>query len=119
MYAMFTARCSTAPFDACQRTNTAIYPFRAEPKDSLFSGGGTTLAELAAKTGGRVFHDNGSEEEIYDDLRVIEDDLRSQYRLIYKPAGSKHDGSFHRIELKAPERVDTITIRSGYYAPAH
>ena len=105
--------------DACQRTSTAIYSFRAEPKESLFSGSGTTLTELAAQTGGRVFHDNGSEEDIYEDLRVIEDDLRSQYRLIYKPAGLKHDGSFHRIELKAPERVDKITIRSGYYALGH
>jgi Ca-activated chloride channel family protein len=31
----------------------------------------------------------------------------------------KHDGSFHRVELKAPERVDSIIVRSGYYAPAH
>jgi Ca-activated chloride channel homolog len=105
--------------DACQRTNTAIYSFRSEPKGSFFSGGAKTLAELAAKTGGRVFHDNGSEAEIYEDLRVIEDDLRNQYRLVYKPAGLKHDGSFHRIELKAPERVDQVTIRSGYYAPIH
>lgn len=105
--------------DACQRVNTAIYSFRAEPKGSLFSGGAATLAELASKTGGRVFHDNGSEAEIYDDLRIIEDDLRNQYRLVYKPAGLKHDGSFHRIELKAPERVDRIAIRTGYYAPAH
>lgn len=105
--------------DACQRTNTAIYSFRSEPKGSFFSGGAKTLAELAAKTGGRVFHDNGSEAEIYEDLRVIEDDLRNQYRLVYKPAGLKHDGTFHRIELKAPERVDQMTIRSGYYAPMH
>lgn len=105
--------------DACQRTNTAIYSFRSEPKGSFFSGGGKTLAELAAKTGGRMFHDNGTEEEIYEDLRVIEDDLRNQYLLVYKPAGLKHDGSFHRIELKAPERVDQMTIRSGYYAPMH
>ena len=28
------------------------------------------------------------------------------------------NGAFHRIELKAPERVDNIKIRSGYYAPA-
>ncbi len=105
--------------DACQRTNTAIYSFRSEPKGSFFSGGAKTLAELAAKTGGLVFHDNGSEAEIYEDLRVIEDDLRNQYRLVYKPAGLKHDGTFHRIELKAPERVDQMTIRSGYYAPMH
>ncbi len=105
--------------DACQKTNTAIYSFRSEPKDSFFSGGGAMLAELAAKTGGRVFHDNGSEAEVYEDLRVIEGDLRNQYLLVYKPAGLKHDGSFHRIELTAPERVNRITVRSGYYAPVH
>jgi len=103
----------------CQRTHTAIYSFRADPKSSFFSGGGATLAELASKTGGRVFHDNGSEAEIYDDLRMIEADLRNEYRLVYKPAALKHDGSFHRIELKGPERVESIVIRSGYYAPKH
>jgi len=102
---------------ACQRAHTAIYSFRAEPKSSFFSGGGATLAELASKTGGRVFHDNGSEAEIYDDLRMIEGDLRNEYRLVYRPAALKHDGSFHRIELKAPERVESLVIRSGYYAP--
>jgi Ca-activated chloride channel family protein len=102
---------------ACQRTHTAIYSFRSDPKSSFFSGGGATLAELAAKTGGRVFHDNASEAEIYDDLRMIEADLRNEYRLVYRPAVLKHDGCFHRIELKAPERVESLVIRSGYYAP--
>jgi Ca-activated chloride channel family protein len=105
--------------DACQRTNIAIYSFRAEPKESSFAPGAETLAELTMKTGGRVFRDNGSEAEIDEDLRLIEADLRNQYRLVYKPAALKHDGSFHRIELKAPERVDRITVRSGYYAPVH
>jgi VWFA-related protein len=105
--------------DVCQRNNIAIYSFRAEPHVSFFSGAAETLAELAAKTGGRVFHDSGSEAEIYEDLRTIEADLRNQYRLVYKAASLRHDGSFHRIELKAPKRVDRITVRSGYYAPAH
>jgi Ca-activated chloride channel family protein len=75
--------------------------------------------ELASQTGGRVFHDDDSEAEIDNDLRTIEADLRNQYRLVYHPSELKHDSSFHRIQLKAPERVDTITVRSGYYAPAH
>jgi Ca-activated chloride channel homolog len=75
------------------------------------------LAELASKTGGRVFFDDDSEAGVDNDLRTIEADLRNQYRLVYKPAELKHDGSYHRIELKAPERVESITIRSGYYAP--
>ena len=105
--------------DACQRANTTIYAFRAEPEPGFSSPGPATLAELTAQTGGRVFRDNDSEAAIYDDLRIIEADLRNQYRLVYKPADLKHDGTFHRIALIPPERVDSITIRSGYYAPAH
>jgi len=29
----------------------------------------------------------------------------------------KHDGTFHRIELHGPDRVEAISVRSGYYAP--
>lgn len=102
----------------CQRSNTAIYAFRTDADVSFGSSGPQTLAELAAETGGRVFHDVGSEAGVYEDLRSIEADLRNQYRIVYKPVDLKHDRSFHRIEIRGPERVDKITVRSGYYAPA-
>jgi len=102
---------------ACQQTNTAIYVFRAEPVLS-FSSGPKNLMELASETGGRVFHDDDSEAEIEKDLRIIEADLRNQYLLVYKPVELKHDGSFHRIELNGPDRVESIIVRSGYYAPS-
>jgi Ca-activated chloride channel homolog len=104
--------------DTCQRTNTAIYVFRAEPETSL-STGPKALAELASKSGGRVFYDDDSDAVIYSDLQIMEGNLRDQYRLVYQPAELKRDGSFHRVELQAPERVDSITIRAGYYAPSH
>jgi len=104
--------------DTCQHANTAIYVFRAEPVSS-FSSGPKNLLELASETGGRVFHDDESEAEIEKDLRAIEADLRNQYVLVYKPAELKHDGSFHRIELTGPDRVESIVARSGYYAPLH
>jgi Ca-activated chloride channel family protein len=102
--------------DMCQRTNTAIYAFRVESPYSS-SSGPRTLAELASETGGRVFFDDDSDAGIYNDLRTIEADLRNQYRLVYKPEELRHDGSFHRIELQAPGRADSIVVRSGYYAP--
>jgi Ca-activated chloride channel family protein len=105
--------------DICQRTHTAIYAFRSEHLPNFFSTGPKALAELASETGGRVFHDDDSETEIDNDLGIIEADLRNQYRMIYKAADFKHDGSFHRIELQAPERVKSIAVRSGYYAPSH
>jgi Ca-activated chloride channel homolog len=102
----------------CQRTNTAIYIFRAEPETG-FSTGSTTLAELASKSGGQVFYDDDSDAAIYGDLQIIEATLRNQYRLVYAPAELKRDGSFHRVELKAPQRVGSVAIRAGYYAPTH
>jgi Ca-activated chloride channel family protein len=102
--------------DACQRSNTAIYAFRAEDQPG-FSPGPQTLAELAAQTGGRVFRDDDDEAAIYDDLRTIEGNLRNQYRLVYRPAELRHDGAFHQITLVVPNRVERVTIRSGYYAP--
>jgi VWFA-related protein len=104
--------------DVCQHANTAIYAFRTDPKSS-FSSGPKTLADLTSETGGRVFHADDSEANIDADLKTIEADLRNQYRLIYKPAELTPDGSFHRVDLKAPERVYSLTIRSGYYAPVH
>jgi len=104
--------------DMCQSVDTAIYAFRAEDTD-FASAGPRTLTELASKTGGRVFRDNDSPAGTYDDLRSIETDLRNQYRVIYTPPEVKHDGSFHRIELKMPDRVDGLIVRSGYYAPTH
>ncbi|HXC94905.1 MAG TPA: VWA domain-containing protein [Edaphobacter sp.] len=102
--------------DACQHANTAIYAFRPESKSS-FSTGPATLTELAMQTGGRVFHSDDSEAAIDTDLRTIEADRRNQYRLIYKPAELIPNGSFHHINLKVPERVTNLDIRSGYYAP--
>jgi Ca-activated chloride channel homolog len=100
--------------DICQRANTAIYIFSTEPK-SIFSGGQKTLNELATQTGGIIFFDQ-TQETIWNDLRVIDANLRSQYRLVYRPGNLKRDGSFHRIKLDSPTRGGVITTRSGYYA---
>ncbi|HMF64430.1 MAG TPA: VWA domain-containing protein [Edaphobacter sp.] len=107
-----------AAVDMCQQTNTAIYAFRADPPGS-FATGLQTLSQLATLTGGRIFHDSDSPSEIDEDLRIIQANLRNQYRLVYNPADLKRDGSFHSIVLLPPDRVAGITARSGYYAPAH
>jgi VWFA-related protein len=103
----------------CQQSNTAIYAFRTEDKSNLFSNGPGTLADLTSQTGGRVFPGDDSPTEVDNDLRTIEADLRNTYRLVYQPAELKPDGSFHRIALRGPERVDSISVRTGYYAPTN
>ena len=101
---------------ACQASNTAIYAFRIPSSVSEDSTGPKTLADLAAKTGGRVFPASDSPDAIWDDLKTIESEMRNQYRLIYTPANREHDGTFHSIELQLPERVDRTEVRAGYFA---
>ena len=100
--------------DICQKANTAIYVFSTEPK-SIFSDGQKTLTKLTSQTGGVLFFEQ-THETIWNDLRVIDANLRSQYRLVYKPQRFKRDGSFHRIKLDSPSRGGVITARDGYYA---
>jgi Ca-activated chloride channel family protein len=100
--------------DICQKANTAIYVFSTEPK-SIFSDGQKTLNKLTTQTGGVLFFDQ-TRETIWADLRVIDANLRSQYRLVYKPQHFKRDSSFHQIKLDSPTRGGVITARSGYYA---
>jgi Ca-activated chloride channel homolog len=80
--------------------------------------GPVLLGEIAQETGGRLF-------EVYDlnDLRDIATRigaaLRNQYVLGYAPPEIKHDGKYHRIQVKV-ERVKGLpplraTFRSGYY----
>ncbi len=97
--------------DMCQRTNTAIYAFTPDPS----SPGAGDLAQLARQTGGTVFRAN--DPDAFVDLRIIESNLRNQYRLVFRPANLQHNGAFHPLALETPDRVATLTIRSGYYAP--
>jgi len=105
--------------DVCQRAHTAIYAFRPELPRGEVSSGPKNLSELTSQTGGRVFHLNASAPEIEKNLGTMESDVRNQYHLVYKPAALKHDGSFHRIEITGPDRVESIAAPAGYYAPAH
>jgi VWFA-related protein len=104
-----------AAVDMCQQTNTAIYAFRP---DAAYAGL-QNLSRLATLTGGRVFRTGALESEIKEDLQIIQANLRSQYRIIYTPAELKRDGSFHRVIILPADRVATVNVRSGYYAPAH
>jgi len=99
-----------------KKTNTAIYSFRFDAPGTA-STGPATLAEVAAKTAGRVFHGDDGDTQIADDVRRIETDLGGRYRLIFKPPQVRHDGAFHRVELDAPSRSITIRAQTGYYAP--
>ncbi|MGA7245780.1 MAG: VWA domain-containing protein [Terracidiphilus sp.] len=102
---------------ACQRSNTQVFAFLPSSVQDHPSTGPRALRELATKTGGQVFLASDSDEAIWKDLKTIESKMRNQYRIVYSPANSKHDGAFHEITLQPPDRVSRVEVRSGYFAP--
>ena len=101
--------------DICQQTYTRVYVFYGQPR-SHFGEGQKNLRELAAGTGGRVFYNDDAAHAL-NDLHVMENDLRNNYLIAYRPSHLKDDGKFHAISLTSPTRGGVITTRSGYYAP--
>jgi VWFA-related protein len=101
--------------DICQQTNSRVYVFYGEGK-SHFGEGQKNLRDLVAGTGGRVFYNDDAAHAL-NDLRIIENDLRNNYLIAYKPSNLTDDGKFHSIRLTSPNRGGEIITRSGYYAP--
>ena len=74
------------------------------------------LQELAEQTGGEVFFPP-SVEDMATSFKDIEEELRSQYALVYTPADFKTDGSFRTIYLYCYDRRYQVRARKGYFAP--
>jgi Ca-activated chloride channel homolog len=79
--------------------------------------GDKVLERIADATGGRAYFPF----QIRDVANVfaeIQDELRSQYAISYKPADFKTDGHYRTIEIVARNQKDfRVRARRGYYAP--
>jgi VWFA-related protein len=71
---------------------------------------------MAAETGGQAFFPP-SVEEMSNSFASIEEELRSQYLLEYRPADFKQDGAFRTIYLQANDRRYHVRAHTGYFAP--
>jgi VWFA-related protein len=74
------------------------------------------LRRMSEETGGRAYFPHGPD-DLLDDFRQIESEMRSQYLVAYAPTNTTHDGRFRRIEVRVNARADARIIhRRGYYA---
>jgi Ca-activated chloride channel family protein len=79
--------------------------------------GDKVLMRYAEATGGRVFFPLRIE-EVANAFSEIQDELRSQYVVAYKPENFAQDGRYRAISIDAPRRTNVkIRARKGYYAP--
>ena len=79
--------------------------------------GDKVLRYFAAETGGQVFFPFKAT-DLNQSFENIENELRHQYNIFYRPDPLKTDGLYHPVEIRVKGRKDLIVrCRRGYYAP--
>ena len=71
---------------------------------------------VAEATGGRAFFPFKMKDMTHS-FAAIEDELRSQYVVSYKPADFDADGRYRSIEISALKKDLQVRARKGYFAP--
>jgi VWFA-related protein len=99
----------------CQRAETIVYSISTNISPTKDKGD-DILKAISESTGGQAFYPVRIE-DVATGFRNIEEELRSQYSLIYRPADFKQDGSFRTIYLHAIEPRFQVRARKGYFAP--
>jgi VWFA-related protein len=78
--------------------------------------GDNVLSQLAEATGGRAFFPFKMK-DITRSFGAIEDELRSQYIVSYKPSNFTPDGHYRYIKITAKNKDVQVRARRGYYSP--
>ncbi|HSB74697.1 MAG TPA: VWA domain-containing protein [Terriglobales bacterium] len=103
--------------EMAQRAEVIVYTISTNIT-GMKSHGDKVLERIADATGGRAFFPF-KVEDVTDAFTQIQDELRSQYALSYRPTEFKRDGAYHSIEIVAEKHKDMhVRARRGYYAPS-
>jgi Ca-activated chloride channel homolog len=101
--------------EMAQRAEVLIYAISTDDS-GLILRGDKVLEDVASATGGRAFFPYKMK-DITHSFAAIEDELRSQYDVSYKPSDFDADGRYHSIEITALKKDLQVRARRGYYAP--
>lgn len=99
----------------CQRAETIVYTISTNVSPSKDKGD-DVLRIISEATGGMAFFPVKIE-DVAIGFHNIQEELRSQYSLVYRPADFKQDGSFRTIYLQALDPRYHVRASKGYFAP--
>jgi VWFA-related protein len=99
----------------CQRADTIVFSISTNISPSKDKGD-DVLKAISEATGGQAFYPVKLE-DVAIGFRNIEEELRSQYHLVYRPANLKMDGSFRTIYLQANDPRYHVRAQKGYFSP--
>ncbi len=101
--------------EMAQRAEAIIYTISTNVSGTK-GAGDKVLERMADATGGRAFFPFQIR-DVSNAFAEIQDELRSQYDVSYKPADFKSDGHYRTIEIVANDRKNfRVRARRGYYA---
>ncbi len=102
--------------EMAQRAEVIVYTISTNVSGVKMRGD-KVLERMAEATGGRAFFPFRIQ-DVSNAFSEIQDELRSQYVLAYKPADFMADGHFRSIEIIAADRKGLqVRARKGYFAP--
>jgi len=101
--------------EMAQRAETIVYTISTNIS-GMKGAGDKVLERIADATGGRAFFPFQMR-EVSDAFSSIQEELRSQYAVAYKPENFIADGRYRTIEIQAPGKSYKVRTRKGYYAP--
>src|SRR6202045_5451704 len=101
--------------EMAQRAEVIIYAISTDDS-GLILRGDKVLEQIAEATGGRAFFPFKMK-NITHSFAAIEDELRSQYVVSYRPANFDADGRYRSIEISALKKDLQVRARKGYFAP--
>ncbi len=102
--------------EMAQRAEAIVYTISTNVSGTK-GAGDKVLERIADATGGRPFFPFQIR-DVSNAFAEIQEELRSQYAVSYKPADLKADGHFRTIEIVALDRKNfRVRARRGYYAP--
>jgi VWFA-related protein len=101
--------------EMAQRAEVIVYAISTNTSGIKLRGD-KVLEYFAEQTGGKAFFPFKIE-DVANAFTEIQDELRSQYAISYKPADFLSDGKYRKIEILAENKKYHVRARKGYYAP--
>jgi len=101
--------------EMAQKAEVIIYAISTNTSGMKLRGD-KVMEYFAEQTGGRAFFPFKIQ-DVSDAFSQIQDELRSQYAISYKPADFQFNGKYHKIDILADNKKYKVRARKGYYAP--
>ena len=102
--------------EMAQRADVIVYTISTNLSGAGHHGD-KVLERIADATGGRAYVPFQIT-EVANAFAAIQEELRSQYAIAYKPADFVFDGRYRSVEIVAMQKGLRVRSRHGYYAPS-